>query len=61
MESQSYRTFIKTDIYEDFYEDENWFDFSDCPRDSKFFDPVNKKVIGKMNDEFKGEIISELD
>ena len=23
------------------------FDFSDNLRDSKFFDPVNKKVIGK--------------
>ena len=25
-----------------------------------FFDPVNKKVIGKMKDEVKGKIISEL-
>ena len=36
------------------------FDFSDYPLDSKFFDPVNKKVIGKMKDEFKGRIICEL-
>ena len=36
------------------------FDFSDYPRDSKFFDPVSKKVIGKMKDEFKGKIISEF-
>ena len=28
--------------------------------DSKFFDPINKKVIDKMKDEFKGRIISEL-
>ena len=28
--------------------------------DSKFFDPVNKKVIGNMKDEFKGRIISKL-
>ena len=42
---------IKTDdVYEDFYEDINLFDFN----------PVNKKVIGKMKDEFKGEIISEF-
>ena len=38
---------------------------SDYPQDSvelhsKFFDPVNKKVIGKMKDEFKGKIISEF-
>ena len=36
------------------------FDFSDYPRDSKFFDPVNKKVIGKLKDEFKGKTISEF-
>ena len=36
------------------------FDFSDYPLNSKFFDPVNKKVIGKMKDEFKGKIISEF-
>ena len=36
------------------------FDFSDYPLDSKFFDLVNKKVIGKMKDEFKGIIISEF-
>ena len=36
------------------------FDFSDYRQDSKFFDPVNRKVIGKMKDEFKGEIISEF-
>ena len=47
---------IKTkDAYEDFYEDKNFFDFSDYPQDSKFFHPVNKKVIGKMNNEFGGE------
>ena len=52
---------IKTkDIYEDFYEDKSLFDFSDYPLNSKFFDTVNKKVIGKMKDEFKGKIISEF-
>ena len=25
------------DVYEDFYEDKNWFDFSDYPQDSKCF------------------------
>ena len=52
---------IKTDdAYEDFYENKNLFDFRDYPRDSKLFDPVNEKVIGKMKEEFKGEIISEF-
>ena len=52
---------IKTeDVHEDFYQDKNLFDFSECPLDSKFFDPVNKKVIGKRKDEFKGKIISEF-
>ena len=52
---------IKTnDVYEDFYKDKDLFDFSDYAQDSKFFDLVNKKVIGKMKDEFKGKIISEF-
>ena len=48
------------DVYEDFYEDKSLFEFSDYPQDSIFFDPVNKKVIGKMKDGFKGKIISEF-
>ena len=43
---------ITEDVYEDFY--------GDYPLDLKFFDPANKKVIGKMKDEFKGKIISEF-
>ena len=53
---------IKTeDVYEDFCEDKNLFDFSDYPLDSKFFDPANKKVIAKIKDEFKGKIVNLLD
>ena len=37
------------------------FDFSDYPLNLKFFDPVNKKVIDKMKDEFKVRIISEFE
>ena len=52
---------IKTnEVYEDFYKDEGLFDFSDYPKDSKFFDLVSKKVIGRMKDEFKGKRISEF-
>ena len=38
---------IERNVYEDFYGEKNLFDFSDYPKDSKFFDPVNKKVIEK--------------
>ena len=48
------------DVYEDFYQYKNLSDFSDYQLDSKFFDIVNKKVIGKMKDEFKGKVISEF-
>ena len=57
---------IKTDdVYEDFYKDKDLFDFSDYRQDSmelhaKFFDPVNKKVIGKMKDKFKDKITYSL-
>ena len=47
------------DVYEDFYKNKNLFDFRDYPEDSKFFDTVNKKVIGK-NERFKGKTISEF-
>ena len=36
------------------------FDFSNYSKDSKFFDETNKKVIGKMKDEFGGVIIVEF-
>ena len=36
------------------------FDFSNYPKDSKFFDETNKKVIGKMKDESEGKIIGEF-
>ena len=47
-------------VYEGFYKDKNLFDFSDYPLHSKFCDPINKNVTGKMKDEFKGKIISEF-
>ena len=52
---------IKTDdVFEDFYGDKNLFDFSDYSVDSKFCDPVNKKLIGKMKYEFRGWTINEF-
>ena len=39
---------IKTeDVYEDFYQKKNLFDFKDYPSDSKFFDLANKKLLVK--------------
>ena len=52
---------IKTDdVSEDFYGNTTLFDFSDYPKASGFYDPVNEKVIGKMKDEVNGKIISEF-
>ena len=36
------------------------FDFSNYPEDSKLFDPTNKNVISKMEDESEGKIIDEF-
>ena len=48
------------DVYEDFYKNKNLLDFSHYAQDSIFFYSANKKIIGKMKDEFRGEIISEF-
>ena len=48
------------EIYEDFYRHKNLFDFRYYQQDSKFFNPINQKVIGKMKDEFKAKIINEF-
>ena len=36
------------------------FNFSNSSKDSRFFDETNKKVIGKMKDEFGGVIVDEF-
>ena len=36
------------------------FDFSKYAVNSKYYDPKNNAALGKMKDEFKGKIISEL-
>ena len=48
------------DVDEDFYEDKYLFNFTDYSIDLKFFDHVNNKVIAKMKDHFKGNMISEF-
>ena len=36
------------------------FDFSNYPKDSKFFDETNKNFIGTMKDELGGVIVDEF-
>ena len=48
------------DLHEEFFKQKHLFDFSNYPKDSKFFDETNKKVIGKMKDEFVGVIVEEF-
>ena len=48
------------DVCEEFFKQKHLFDFSNYPKDSKFFDETNKKVIGKMKDESEGKIIDEF-
>ena len=47
-------------VYEEFFKWKDLFDFSNYSKDSKFFDETNKKVIGKMKDEFGGVIVIEF-
>ena len=38
----------------------DFFDFSNYSKDSKIFNETNKKVIGKMKDEFGGVTVDEF-
>ena len=48
------------DVYKEFFKYKHLFDFSNYPKDSKFFYQANEKVIGKMKDESEGKIIDEF-
>ena len=56
-ESLAYET-KSENVYEEFFRWKDLFDFSNYPKDSKFFNETNKKIIGKMKDEL-GEAIEE--
>ena len=47
-------------VYEDFFKWKDLFDFSNYSKDLKFFDDTNKKVVGKMKDEYGGVIIDQF-
>ena len=47
-------------VYEEFFKWKDLFDFSNSSKGSKFFDGANKKVIGKMKDDFGGVIVNEF-
>ena len=48
------------DVYEQFFKWKDLFDFSNYLKDSKFFDVTNKRVIGRMKDEFGAVIVKEF-
>ena len=48
------------DVYQDFFNDKDKFDNSDYHESSRYFDKLNKKVIGKFKDEALGIPIIEF-
>ena len=47
-------------VYEQCFKDSDLFDFSGYPKDSVYYDSSNKKVLGKMKDEFNRVKITEF-
>ena len=47
-------------VYKELFKHKHLVDFSNYPKDSKFYDETNKKVIVKMKDESEGKIIGEF-
>ena len=47
-------------VYKKNFKWKDLFDFSNYSYNSNFFDKTNKKVIGKMKDEFGGVIVTEF-
>ena len=52
---------IKSDhAYDEFFEHEHLFDFSNLPKNWRFLDKTSNKFIGKMKDESEGKVIHEF-
>ena len=52
---------IKTEnVYEDFSNDKEMFDFINYSTKSKYYDNSNKLVVGKMKDETDGVMVEEF-
>ena len=47
-------------IYKEFCKCKDLFDVSNYLKDSEFYDDTNKKVVGKMKDEYGGAIIDQF-
>ena len=47
-------------VYKQCFKGKELFDFSGYPVNSKYYDSTNKKVLGKMKDEFNGVKIDEF-
>ena len=58
-DSLTYEIKLK-DVYEEFFKHKHLIDFSNYPKDQKFFDLANKKVIGEMKDEKEGKMNDEF-
>ena len=48
------------DVYEEFFKHKNLFDLGNYPKNSKFFNLVNEKDIGKMKNVSEGKINDEF-
>ena len=51
---------LKHDLEKELFENKDLFDYIDYPKDSPYFDPTNKKVVGKFKCETKGAPIIEF-
>ena len=47
-------------IFEQCFKDKHLFDFSGYPKDSVYYCDLNKKVLGRMKDEFNGVKVYEF-